>query len=154
MFVSSASAVHLQACGRYLPLMLANERPKWSYYSNSHSAHYTSGRSTAKWRPWLFWEQRGSLLNVPHPSLQHESESFFFSSSAVTTSINSINCLLFPFWPQNGQKVLIRGGSDLHNWNKVQELDFLTSSIHAGPCSVSHVLHAKKFTRHKLHCKI
>lgn len=106
MVVSPASAVHLQACGRYLPLMLANERPKWSYHSSSHSAHYTSGRTTAKWRPWLFWEQLGSLFNVPHPSLQHES--FFFSSSAVTPSINSINCLLFPFWPQNGQKVLIR----------------------------------------------
>lgn len=36
----------LQACRRYFPLMLANERPKWSYYSSSHSSRYTSGKNT------------------------------------------------------------------------------------------------------------
>lgn len=33
-------------CRRYLLLMLSNERPKWSYYSSSHSSCYTSGRNT------------------------------------------------------------------------------------------------------------
>lgn len=97
MVVSSAPAVCLQARGRYLPLMLANERPKWSYYCSSHSAPYTSGRNTAKWRPWLFWEQQGSLLNVPHPSLQHESCFFFFFPSAglPVSSVSAVPCCPF-----------------------------------------------------------
>lgn len=77
--------------------MLANERPKWSYYSSSHSTHYTSGRNTAKQRPWLFWEQQRSLLNVPHPSLQHASVFFFFHHLCLSARFNRLQLLFLPY---------------------------------------------------------